>query len=87
MELILVILKMVSGYLLPTFLHEKCTVKAEPHDVHMVMCMSKFCCLYLNSYCVYFLLLLFFIKAFLTFTYKIEIKKKKREREDTHTHA
>ena len=29
---------------------------------------------------------LFFIKAFLTFTYKIEIKKKKREK-DTHTHT
>jgi len=53
MELILVILKMVSGYSLATFLHEKCTVKAEPHDFHMVMCMSKRCCLYLNSYCVY----------------------------------
>ena len=31
--------------------------KSEPHDVHMVMCMSKCCCLYLNSYCVYFILL------------------------------
>ena len=27
--------------------------KSEPHDVHMVMCMSKCCCLYSNSYCVY----------------------------------
>ena len=29
---------------------------------------------------------LFFIKAFLTFTYKIEIKKKKKEKK-THTHT
>ena len=27
--------------------------KSEPHDVHMVKCMSKCCCLYSNSCCVY----------------------------------
>ena len=30
---------------------------------------------------------LFFIKAFLTFTYKIEIKKKKKRKRHTHTHT
>ena len=80
MELILVILKMVSGYSLATFLHEKCTVKAEPHDVHMVMCMSK-CLLPLFEQ-----LLRLFLIITTSFTYKIEIKKEKK-REKTHTHA
>jgi len=53
MKLILVILKMASGYPpghLPSWeVHSK----SEPHDVHMVMCTSKCRCLYLNSNCVY----------------------------------
>ena len=53
MELILVILKMVSGYPSGHFPSREEQSKSEPHDHHIVMCMSKCRCLYLNSYCVY----------------------------------
>ena len=53
MELILVILKMASGYPPGHFPSREEHSKSEPHDHHIVMCMSKCCCLYLNSYCVY----------------------------------
>ena len=37
---------------------------------------------------LFFIHLFFFIKAFLSFTYKIEIKKEKKKREkDTHMHT
>ena len=53
MELILVILKMASGYPSCHLPSREVHSKSEPHDVHMVICMSKCCCLYLNSNCVY----------------------------------
>ena len=53
MELILVILKMASGYPPGHFPSREVHSKSEPHDHHLVMCMSKCCCLYLDSYCVY----------------------------------
>ena len=53
MELILVILKMASGYPPGHFSSQEVHSKPEPQDHHIVMCMSKCCGLYLNSYCVY----------------------------------
>ena len=53
MELIVVILKMASGYPPGHFPSREVHLKSEPHDVHIVMCMSRCCCFYLNSYRVY----------------------------------
>ena len=53
LELILVTLKMASGYPPSHLPSQGVNSKSELHDVHMVMCMSKGCCFYLNTNCVY----------------------------------
>ena len=53
MELILLILKMASGYLLATFLHEKCTANRSRTMFIWWCACANVAFLYLNSYCVY----------------------------------